>query len=344
MTPIFLTKEISAQQKFNNRYYLWQLIPENSIVVTEHVMYQVDQLPAISTYISNLDNPTIYFDLSHNPEILESQHTINIFDQLKKFAPLKILVNEYKKFYTPDKNFIYYPAFFYAYSHGTYLEPTTVVNLPRFIKKTKSFMSLNNRAVWHRIWLFAELASNNLLDNIDYSFVWNPKTNQPNQLDQLPEYKYNQAMSMLDQLPIRLAEEKNGNFVSNAVVLGLGCYNECAVNIVTESCPNLGFLTEKICKALASYQIPILLSHTSATQFCVDAGFDMFEDIIPWRTWDSIEDEKERCAVACKFVVDYIKHGDALSDWNKCRDRVIANRERLTSDDFKKFCTAQFDF
>jgi hypothetical protein len=76
----------------------------------------------------------------------------------------------------------------------------------------------------------------------------------------------------------------------------------------------------------------------------VDAGFDMFEDIIPWRTWDSIEDEQQRCDVACKFIVDYIKHGDALADWHKCQDRVIANQQRLTSEEFKNLCIAQFKF
>ena len=105
---------------------------------------------------------------------------------------------------------------------------------------------------------------------------------------------------------------------------------------------NIGLLSEKICKPLASYQIPILLSHDGATQFCQDLGFDMFEDIIPWRTWDSIKDEQQRCDVACKFIVDYVKNGDALADWHRCQDRVIANRERLLSDEFKKFCTKQF--
>jgi hypothetical protein len=53
-------------------------------------------------------------------------------------------------------------------------------------------MSLNNRPVWHRIWLFTELASNNLLDKIEYSFVWDPKINYPgmeHQLDLLPDRK-----------------------------------------------------------------------------------------------------------------------------------------------------------
>lgn len=341
MPPILLTKTIATQQETPIRFYLWPLLPDNSIVITEHIFYNTHQIPTLSTHLSDTADQSVYLDLSQNPEVLDAPHAIGIFDRLREIAPLKIVVNEYRKFYTPQKNFIYYPAFFHAYSHGTYLDPTSIVNFPKFAKKTKPFMSLNNRAVWHRIWLFTELASNNLLHKIEYSFVWNPKTTRHDQLDQLPDYKRIQAESLLDLLPIRFAHEKHLEFNADQLI-DLHCHNECAVNIVTESSPNLGFLSEKICKPLACFQIPILLSYANATQFCVDAGFDMFEDIIPWRTWDSIEDEQQRCDVACKFIVDYIKHGDALADWHRCQDRVIANRERLVSDDFKQFCVDQF--
>jgi hypothetical protein len=122
------------------------------------------------------------------------------------------------------------------------------------------------------------------------------------------------------------------------IYLDLSCSPE-----LLESPHAIGVLNQlKEIAPLACYQIPVLLSHTGATQFCVDAGFDMFEDIIPWRTWDSIEDEQERCDVACKFIVDYIKHGDPIADWERCQHRAISNRQRLVSDDFKKFCTSQF--
>ena len=341
MIPLFLTENIDAS---DSRYYLWPLIPKNSLVVREIIFPMINDISDLRKILPDTNGQPIYLDLSENPEVLDTPHAINVFNRLKEVAPLKILVNDYKKFYTPHQDFVFYPVFFYAYSHETYINKHTFCDFPNFEQKTKFFMSLNNRAIWHRIWLFTELASNNLLDKLEFSFIWDPKEHQHNHLDQLPEHKYIQAMSLLDQLPIKLSDEQTGHFVRTTVVPGPRCYRECAVNIVTESCPNLGFLTEKICKALACYQIPILLSHAGATQFCVDAGFDMFEDIIPWRSWDSIEDEQHRCAVACKFIVDYIKHGNALADWNKSQDRVIANRKRLVSDDFKKFCISQFDF
>jgi len=341
MDPIFVTEKIDTT---NSRAYLWPLIPKDSVVITQNIIYTINDIPNLKAHLPDVGDQPIYYDLSYSPEVLDTEHITGIFDKLKEIAPLKIIVNEYKKFYNPHKDFIFFPLVFYSYSYGAYQIPINRVDLPKFEKKIKPFMSLNNRPIWHRIWLFTELASNNLLDKFDYSFVWNPKVNCPgmeHQLDLLPDQKRIQAESMLDLLPIRFEHEKHKDFNADQYT-SLKIHNECAVNIVTESCPNLGFLTEKICKPLVCYQIPILLSHAGATQFCQDAGFDMFEDIIPWRTWDQIEDEQERCMVACKFIVEYIKHGDALADWNRCQDRVIANRERLVSDDFKKFCTAQF--
>jgi hypothetical protein len=341
-TNIFLTEDTDTT---HSRYFLWQLIPKNSIVISPNIIPNISQLSTLESYLPKIADQPIYLDLSDNPEILNSQHMLGVFDSLRKIAPLKVVVNEYTQFYKPQKDFIYYPLFFYSCSHGAYLEPTSTFKFPRFVKKTKRFMSLNNRPVWHRIWLFTELASNNLLDKFEYSFVWDSKINYPgmdHQLDLLPDHKRIQTETFLDLLPIRFDHEKHLDFNADQRI-NLYCYNECAVNIVTESCPNLGFLSEKICKPLACYQIPILISHTGATQFCVDAGFDMFEDIIPWRTWDSIEDEQERCDVACKFIVDYIKHGDPIADWERCQHRAINNRQRLVSDDFKKFCTSQFE-
>lgn len=339
--PIFLTQESDVRQ---TRYYLWKLIPSRSLVITQDVFAYFNHFDYVKTLLPDLNGQTIYLDLSYSPEVLESPHTIGVFDALKQLGPLKIVVNEYKKFYHPHNDFIFFPMVMYTISHGAYHHPEMPFRFPKFAKKTKPFMSLNNRPVWHRIWLFAELAKHNLLEHVDYSFVWDPKINvtgMEHQMDQLPETIRTAAEAQLHRLPLRFEHEKHLNFNADTLT-NLNLHNECAVNIVTESCPNLGFLSEKICKPLACYQIPILLSHAGANQFCVDAGFDMFEDIIPWRTWDSIPDDHLRCEVACQFVVEYIKRGGALEDWNRCQDRVVANQNRLLSDDFKKLCIAQF--
>jgi hypothetical protein len=106
-------------------------------VITEHIFYNSHQIPTLGKHLVGTTDQSVYLDLSQNPEVLDAPHAIDIFDRLREIAPLKIVVNEYRKFYTPQKNFIYYPAFFHAYSHGTYLDPTSIVNFPKFAKKTK---------------------------------------------------------------------------------------------------------------------------------------------------------------------------------------------------------------
>lgn len=325
----------------NSKSYLWSLLPRDSVVISETIIPYLPQITDFNTFLPDTNGKTMYLDLSENPENIDTNHFQSLLSQLKSVRPIKVLINEYKMFYQPQEDFIYYPAFFFAYSNGTYLNNRAPVHFPTFEPKTKGFMSLNNRAVWHRIWLFTELAKNNLLDKVEYSFVWDPKTNPKHQMDLLPEDRQQLAKSLFYNLPIRFANEKHLEFNAD-VLLGPDCHKTCAVNIVTESAPNLGFLTEKICKPLACYQIPILLSHKGATQFCVDLGFDMFEDIIPWKTWDQIDDEQQRCAAICKFIVEYIKYGDPLSDWNRCQGRVIANKQYLVGNKFKKRCLSQF--
>jgi hypothetical protein len=337
MPPIFLTEETDV---YRTRQYLWPLLADGSLVITEHVVGAREQISNWSEFCPDYNGQTIYYDLTHNPEVMTAPHITSLVNELKQHGPVKILANQYSKYYQPDPDFIFYPAFFHALSHGTYLDGQ-VLQFPTFEKKIKGFMSLNHRAVWHRIWLFIELAKHNLLDNIDYTFFWDPRNDPHNQLDQLPDYKREEFKQFEHLLPRRFESEKHEHQKAD-ITLGPQCHTECAVNIVTESCPNLGFLTEKICKPLASYQIPILLSHPGATQFCVDAGFDMFEDIIPWRNWDSVQDDCIRYELTCKFITDYVAHGNALADWNRCQDRVIANRARLASDDFKQFCVQQF--
>ena len=337
MPPIFLTEKIDT---YHSRHYLWPLLPPGSLVITEHAVSAREQLSNWTEFCPEYNGQTIYYDLTHNPEVLTAPHVTSIVDTLKQHGPVKILVNQYSKYYTPESDFVFYPAFFHALSHGTYLN-RQVLQFPAFQPKIKSFMSLNHRAVWHRIWLFIELTRHNLLDQIEYTFFWDPKHDPHNQLDQLPEHKREEFKYYAHLLPLRFPAEQHHNQKAD-ITLGPVCHTECAVNIVTESCPNLGFLTEKICKPLASYQIPILLSHPGATQFCVDAGFDMFEDIVPWRSWDSIQDDHQRYKLTCDFIVDYITNGNALSDWNSCQHRTIANRERLTSSAFKQFCVQQF--
>ena len=58
-TYIFLTQE---NDKINSRYFLWQLIPKNSIVVTANILPSFTQISNLESYLPHNADQTIYLD------------------------------------------------------------------------------------------------------------------------------------------------------------------------------------------------------------------------------------------------------------------------------------------
>ena len=79
---------------------------------------------------------------------------------------------------------------------------------------------------------------------------------------------------------------------ANDVDVAHPVYDQYAVNVVTETQIEYPSLTEKCCKPFIARQIPIIVGNVGVAQFHVDIGFDMFEDLIPWHSWDDQNDQK----------------------------------------------------
>ena len=90
MHPVFLTKTIANQYETPHRFYLWPLLPDNSVVVTEHIFYRFTQIPELKNYLTDTNDQSIYLDLSQNPEVLDAPQAIAIFDQLNKISDNKL--------------------------------------------------------------------------------------------------------------------------------------------------------------------------------------------------------------------------------------------------------------
>ena len=82
-------------------------------------------------------------------------------------------------------------------------------------------------------------------------------------------------------------------------------------------------------------QIPMIVSSLGANQFHVDIGFDMFEDLVPWRTWDHQTDENIRLDLIANFVKKWIDSGTILNDYKQVQDRVERNKQYFHSDEFR---------
>jgi hypothetical protein len=121
-------------------------------------------------------------------------------------------------------------------------------------------------------------------------------------------------------------------------------YDQYAVNIVTETVTDLCYISEKTCKPFISRQIPIIVSSVGVNQFLKDIGLDMFEDIVPWPTWDSESDENIRINKIVEFVEQWIKSGTVLEDYYRVIDRVERNKKYFHSEKFRDIIMVQMSF
>jgi hypothetical protein len=145
----------------------------------------------------------------------------------------------------------------------------------------------------------------------------------------------NHVRQYQDRLPIRLADDDTTQ--KHDVGVGHPVYNQCAINLVTETSVTEGVIvSEKTCKPFMAYQIPIIVGPIGCSQFLEDLGLDMFADYIPWRTWDSVADHKLRIRQIVEFVDSILADPEAIVLAHQgFRDRLIKNKEYFHSQEFQ---------
>lgn len=242
-------------------------------------------------------------DITHNPW----PDTHRLLD-----APLT-LTNNFQFWYQPEQGHVFFPLFLWAFSLRKSLW------WPGFCfdsgnKKTQEVMCLNNRERSHRTWLWSEFTKRNLTDYMMYTFVGH--RNLPNEL---PD-------------PTR-----------NDVGVGHSVYSQYAVNLVTETDIGLTYISEKTCKPFIARQIPIIVGSVGINKFLTDIGIDMFEDIVPWRSWDSEPDSIIRMQKIVLFVEQWIRSGTILNDYRRVIDRVEKNKQYFHSETFRNQIMCQMN-
>ena len=105
----------------------------------------------------------------------------------------------------------------------------------------------------------------------------------------------------------------------------LPIYQDCKINIVTETCyaAGDGGLTEKILMAYMAQQIPIAIGHCGLVENLEAQGFDMFRDIIN-TDYDSIEHNNRRPRTAIDSNMDLLLNGVDLAP---LRSRLSHNQQ-----------------
>jgi hypothetical protein len=224
------------------------------------------------------------------------------------------LTNNFEYWYHPEPGTHFFPLFLWMFSLRNNLW-WQGFSMDSGNNKTQGIMCLNHKPRLHRIRLFKEFQRKNLLDSMMYTF---------------PGYR---------NLPGEVPEIDRADAGVDHEV-----YDQYAVNIVTETVTDLCYISEKTCKPFISRQIPIIVSSVGVNQFLKDIGLDMFEDIVPWATWDSESDENIRINKIVGFVEQWIKSGTVLEDYHRVIDRVERNKKYFHSEKFRDIIMVQMSF
>lgn len=220
------------------------------------------------------------------------------------------LTGNFEYFYNPQPGRVFFPVFVWMFSLRSNLWLSSYT-FDSHNRKTKGAMCLNNHTRDHRVQLY------NLLQPV---------------VDRMVYTMYDQGLPgdtpNLDRLDVSV---------------GHPVYSECCVNIVTETVVHLPWISEKCCKPFIARQIPILVGSAGINQFFQDVGLDMFSDIVPWHTWDSITDNQHRVKKIAEFVQYWVEQDSMLLTYNKVLDRIEKNKQYFHSEQFRNIVMTQMN-
>jgi hypothetical protein len=245
-----------------------------------------------------------------------SQNCFPLHQLPDELRGLTTLTSTYDEWYNQSApNIHFFPIYMYMYSHRINFNQMHRDRFDALGTKTHGVMCLNRGGRKHRI-KFYELIKN---------------------------YKDQMCLTVpvADGLPWqdnRLSGDTfdpDGVTPINDVGVGHPVYDQYAVNVVTETQIDFPSITEKCCKPFIARQIPIIVGNAGVNQFHVDIGFDMFEDLVPWRTWDNQPDVNIRLELIANFVKKWIDSNTILRDYHQVQDRIERNKQYFHSDRFR---------
>jgi hypothetical protein len=312
---------------YSNRNYLTQWFHDDVMVIVDN-----ETLPLRNELYRERGDQTE----SQRLQQLIDQHPIkkhvvdvthNVFPThiLETDPARPILTNNCEYYYQPRAGVIFFPIFLWAFSLRNHLW-WNAFSFDAGSNKIREIMCLNNRPRWHRTWLWAEFNRRNTISMLTYSFATLESGSKP--------YSY--------PCPLLLPGE-DPDTTRNDVGVDLKIYHETAVNLVTETSVDQVYLTEKACKPFVARQIPIMVCGAGTNKFLKDIGLDMFEDIVPWQSWDSETDSQMRLESIASFVDWWVRSGTIMGTYQAMLPRIERNKQYFHSEEFRKRIMHQMD-
>ena len=361
--------------------YLNQFFAKNTLLLEDPDLEGINReqwnllLGEITQFITDNNIETVVIDRTSNPTILNNDPwamaptSMEMLENLSGITTAYILTGDFAYYYRPRPGIIFFPTFlwiigakliknFFNHKHIKY-HYNTIYDID-FEKKTKTLMSLNMNAVWHRIYLFSLLVEKSWFNNIGYSFYakvghqkklnFQSRLNDVVIVQSLSQQERDLAQSYGHLLPIQIPGDENAEqkrmWGNGSTSIDSWIYSDYAINLVTETSLTDGILlTEKTCKPFMTYQIPIIIGPVGANKFLEDIGLDMFSDYIPWKTWDNETDHKLKMRKIVEFLDQLLSspsaEQDILSMHQSFHTRLIKNKEYFHSKELENILLAQ---
>lgn len=327
------------------------------------------QLIKIELLVKQKNIQKILIDATMNPEFIDKTPNQSPTRQqciidLNQICNTYYITGDYSYYYNSNPQIVFFPAFLWTigskqvdeyFKDSVSRQQKTIYNAQ--LTKTKSIMCLNRNLTWHRLYLFSLLAEQSWFEKISYSFL----NKVSNRLDAicikqfLDEQEREKIKSLDHLLPINIKSELNVDndnipimWMDGASSVAALEYQDHAINLVTETSLTEGIiLTEKTCKPFLAYQIPIIIGPVGANKFLQDLGLDMFEDYVPWRTWDSETDHKLKMQKIVTFLDQLLSNSTAEQDillmHQQMHPRLVRNKQRFHSQEFLDLLTCQLN-
>jgi len=199
--------------------------------------------------------------------------------------------------------------------------------------KTHGLCCLNRTPSWHRIFLFSAIVEKSWFGKISYTFGNHGNNKQfEHGFFNLTRAEISDFEGKKHHLPFVLIDRDKKDDVD--VGVSHPVWSTHTFNLVTESSMDNTLLSEKTAKPFVTKMIPIILGPRNTAQHLKTAGLDMFEDIVPWHTWDHLENPRDRIANVVNFLEDFLKH-DLVAIYHSNKHRVDSNKEFFHSEQFR---------
>jgi len=330
------------------RDYLNQFLPNQTcFLFTDNNINRFSDIDTVLSAAGKLD--FILIDITHNVVGLKHNqfsttcngnliHTIEqLVEYCELYAPTVVLHCDFN-YQSNTSHYFYFPLWLWMWSAKKplwYANEGKQLNLYDVLEnKTQGLFCLNRTPTWHRILLFNTIVEKSWFSKISYTFGNHGHGKQfEHAFHSLTQLEISEFERKKHYLPFVLIDEDKED--TTDVGVSHPVWSTHTFNLVTESSISYTLLSEKTAKPFVTKMIPIILGPQNAAQHLTELGLDMFEDIVPWYTWDHLESPRDRISIIVNFLEDFLKQ-DLVAIYHANKHRVDCNKEFFHSGKFRK--------